>query len=110
MNILQLLACLRSLIRKCAHDNVTGDELLKLFPPDLPIDLQTTLVLSFQKFHNQWKQDLSTQQVVSFLQYENNHPNFKSQKVYLIYVLFWFGFLIFFSVCVLQFLGSVAKE
>ncbi|XP_050245002.1 uncharacterized protein LOC126693160 isoform X1 [Quercus robur] len=57
-----LLACLRSLIRKCAHDNVTGDELLKLFPPDLPIDLQTTLVLSFQKFHNQWKQDLSTQQ------------------------------------------------
>ncbi|XP_030928081.1 uncharacterized protein LOC115954302 [Quercus lobata] len=57
-----LLACLRSLIRKCAHDNVTGDELLKQFPPDLPIDLQTTLVLSFQKFHNQWKQDLSTQQ------------------------------------------------
>ncbi|XP_075637798.1 uncharacterized protein LOC142609956 [Castanea sativa] len=57
-----LLACLRSLIRKCAHDNVTGDELLKLFPPDLPIDLQSTLLLSFHKFQNQWKQDLSTQQ------------------------------------------------
>ena len=101
MNKLQVLACLRSLIRKCAHDNVTGDELLKLFPPDLPIDLQTTLVLSFQKFHNQWKQDLSTQQVGSF---------FEEAKVYLIYVLFWFGFIILFSVCVLQFLGSVAKE
>ncbi|XP_059463280.1 uncharacterized protein LOC132192087 isoform X2 [Corylus avellana] len=57
-----VLACLRSLIRKCAHHNFSGDDLLKLFPPDLPLDLQTLLVLSFHKYQNQWKEDLSTQQ------------------------------------------------
>lgn len=57
-----VLACLRSLIRKCAHHNLSGDDLLKLFPPDLPLDLHTTLLLSLHKFQNQWKEDLSTEQ------------------------------------------------
>ncbi|GLT60836.1 hypothetical protein SLA2020_335830 [Shorea laevis] len=57
-----VLACLRSLIRKCVHHNFTGDDLLKLFPPDLPLDLQTLLVLSFHKYQNHWKDDLSREQ------------------------------------------------
>ncbi|XP_062166579.1 uncharacterized protein LOC133872932 isoform X2 [Alnus glutinosa] len=57
-----VLACLRSLIRKCVHHNFTGDDLLKLFPPDLPLDLQTLLVFSFHKYQNQWKDDLSREQ------------------------------------------------
>lgn len=54
-----VLACLRSLIRKCVHHSFNGDDLLKLFPPDLPPDLQTVLVLSLHKYQNQWKDELS---------------------------------------------------
>ncbi|XP_028761346.1 uncharacterized protein LOC114719937 [Neltuma alba] len=57
-----VLACLRSLIRKCAYQNFTGDDLLKLFPPDLPLDLQSILVLSFQKNKDEWKEDVSGEQ------------------------------------------------
>ncbi|KAK7290713.1 hypothetical protein RIF29_05319 [Crotalaria pallida] len=57
-----VLACLRSLIRKYVHQNLTGDDLLKLFPPDLPLDLQSILVLSLQKNQQQWKQDVSREQ------------------------------------------------
>ncbi|KAK2999119.1 hypothetical protein RJ639_022947, partial [Escallonia herrerae] len=55
-------ACLRSLIRKCVHENFTGDDMLKLFPPDLPLDLQSILVMSFQKYQNQWKEEMSREQ------------------------------------------------
>ncbi|KAE9588721.1 putative COMM domain-containing protein [Lupinus albus] len=57
-----VLVCLRSLIRKCVYQNLTGDELLKLFPTDLPLDVQSILVLSLQKNHPQWKQDASREQ------------------------------------------------
>ncbi|XP_021282900.1 uncharacterized protein LOC110415546 [Herrania umbratica] len=57
-----VLACLRSLIRKCVHENFNGDDLLKLFPPDLPLDLQSTLILLFQKYQSQWKEELSKEQ------------------------------------------------
>ncbi|XP_041024796.1 uncharacterized protein LOC121265294 [Juglans microcarpa x Juglans regia] len=57
-----VLACLRSLIRKCVHENFSGDHLLKLFPPDLPLDLQSILVLSFQKYQGLWKDDCSREQ------------------------------------------------
>ncbi|XP_042940534.1 uncharacterized protein LOC122275502 isoform X3 [Carya illinoinensis] len=57
-----VLACLRSLIRKCVHENFSGDHLLKLFPPDLPLDLQSILVLSLQKYQGLWKDDCSREQ------------------------------------------------
>ncbi|KAK2999407.1 hypothetical protein RJ639_024520, partial [Escallonia herrerae] len=55
-------ACLRSLIRKCVYENFTGDDMLKLFPPDLPLDLQSILVMSFQKYQNQWKEEMLREQ------------------------------------------------
>ncbi|XLU41935.1 hypothetical protein S245_036749, partial [Arachis hypogaea] len=39
----KVLACLRSLIRKCTYQNFASNELVKLFPPDLPLDLQQGL-------------------------------------------------------------------
>ncbi|OIW16643.1 hypothetical protein TanjilG_00066 [Lupinus angustifolius] len=57
-----VLVCLRSLIRKCVYQNLTGDELLKLFPTDLPLDAQSILILSLQKNHPQWKKDASREQ------------------------------------------------
>ncbi|KAL6225869.1 hypothetical protein ACLB2K_004718 [Fragaria x ananassa] len=57
-----VLACLRSLIRKWVHESLTADHLLKLFPPDLPLHLQTLLVLSFQKYQSQWKDEIAREQ------------------------------------------------
>ncbi|XLT04781.1 hypothetical protein HN51_043530, partial [Arachis hypogaea] len=42
-----VLACLRSLIRKCTYQNFASNELVKLFPPDLPLDLQQGLQQCF---------------------------------------------------------------
>lgn len=57
-----VLACLRSLIRKFVHQNISGDDFLKLFPPDISFDLQSMLIMVFQKYQNQWKEDVSTDQ------------------------------------------------
>uniref|UniRef100_A0A5B7BE93 Uncharacterized protein n=1 Tax=Davidia involucrata TaxID=16924 RepID=A0A5B7BE93_DAVIN len=57
-----VLACLRSLIRKCVHENFTGDDLLKMFPADLSLDLQSILILLFQKHQKQWKEEISRDQ------------------------------------------------
>lgn len=54
-----LLACLRSLIKKSVHENLIADDILKLFPIDLSLHLQTTLVLLLQRYQNQWKEDVS---------------------------------------------------
>ncbi|WCJ27668.1 FAR1-related sequence 3 [Euphorbia peplus] len=59
---LHVLACLRSLIRKTVHENFSGDDLLKLFPPDLALDLQSILVLLLQKYQNQWREEISREQ------------------------------------------------
>lgn len=61
----QVLACLRSIIRKCAYEELSGDDILKLFPPDLPIELQQILLLLLQKYQTQWKEDVSREQVLS---------------------------------------------
>ncbi|TXG66471.1 hypothetical protein EZV62_007746 [Acer yangbiense] len=50
------------LIRKCVRDNFTSDDLLKLFPPDLSLDLQSNLILLLQKYQNQWKEEMSREQ------------------------------------------------
>lgn len=57
-----VLACMRSLIRKCVRENFTDDDILKLFPPDLSLDLQSNLILLFQKYQNQWKEETSREQ------------------------------------------------
>ncbi|XP_058205500.1 uncharacterized protein LOC131319314 isoform X2 [Rhododendron vialii] len=57
-----VLACLRSLMRKCVHENFTDGDILKLFPPDLSLDLQSNLILLFQKYQNQWKEEMSGEQ------------------------------------------------
>ncbi|KAM7505170.1 hypothetical protein LguiB_004074 [Lonicera macranthoides] len=52
-------ACLRLLIRKYLRQNLTGDDILKLFPPDLSLDLQSILIMIFQKYESQWKEEMS---------------------------------------------------
>jgi len=57
-----LLASLRWLIRIFVSRNLTHDQLLKFFPPDLPLELQTILLLSFQNNRDCWNHDFSQQQ------------------------------------------------
>ncbi|KAK7336345.1 hypothetical protein VNO77_16883 [Canavalia gladiata] len=57
-----VLVCLRSLIRKCVYQNLSGDDLLKVFPPDLPLDLQSNLLLSLQKNKDRWKEEISPEE------------------------------------------------
>ncbi|KAI3444228.1 hypothetical protein Pfo_000893 [Paulownia fortunei] len=59
-----VLASLRSLIRNCVHKNLEGDDILKLLPHDLPLELQSMLLILFQKHHSQWKGELSQEQHV----------------------------------------------
>ncbi|TKY62806.1 FAR1-RELATED SEQUENCE 3 [Spatholobus suberectus] len=60
-----VLACLRSLVRKCAHQNLARDDVAKLFPRDLPLRLQTSLLSSLQRNRDRWKEDVSLQQQVT---------------------------------------------
>ncbi|KAK8628167.1 hypothetical protein V6N13_063879 [Hibiscus sabdariffa] len=79
-----VLACLRLLIRKSVHENYHGDDLLKLFPPDLSLDLQSLLVLLLQKYQSQWKEEIAKEQhpsslprtSVSYQIKANNPPSF----------------------------------
>ncbi|KAJ0053202.1 hypothetical protein Pint_02601 [Pistacia integerrima] len=75
-----VLACLRSLIRKCVRENFTGDDLLKLFPPDLSLDLQSILLLLLEKYQNQWKEEISGETVPSLkpIQYFNGSKYFQA--------------------------------
>ncbi|KAA8519019.1 hypothetical protein F0562_016207 [Nyssa sinensis] len=57
-----VLACLRLLIRKFVYENFTGDDLLKMFPADLSLDLQSILIMLFQKHQKQWKEEISRDQ------------------------------------------------
>ena len=61
--LLQLLVCLRVLIRRCVYDNVNKDEIHKLFPADVLPELQRLLTLLLQKFQREWRQDISKDQV-----------------------------------------------
>jgi len=45
------------------HEDLTGDHLLKLFPPDLSLHLQTMLLTLLHKHHTNWKQEISKHQV-----------------------------------------------
>ncbi|XXG50889.1 hypothetical protein AAC387_Pa02g4787 [Persea americana] len=57
-----VLACLRSLIRKTVHGNFTWNDIQKLFPVDLPLELQSVLLMLLQKYQNQWQEEASRDQ------------------------------------------------
>ncbi|KAJ0985286.1 hypothetical protein J5N97_003642 [Dioscorea zingiberensis] len=52
-----VLACLRSIIRKCVHENLAGDDIKKFLPVDLSTEFQTILLMLLQKYQNQWKDE-----------------------------------------------------
>ncbi|KAK4412733.1 protein FAR1-RELATED SEQUENCE 3 [Sesamum alatum] len=58
-----VLASLRYVIWSCVHKNVEGDDIMKLLPPDLPLELHSVLLVSLQKHRRQWKGELSQEQV-----------------------------------------------
>ncbi|CAA3003502.1 Hypothetical predicted protein, partial [Olea europaea subsp. europaea] len=57
-----LLVCLRVLIRRCVYDNVSKDEMHKLFPAEVLSELQRLLTLLLQKFQKEWREDISKDQ------------------------------------------------
>ncbi|CAD6245848.1 unnamed protein product [Miscanthus lutarioriparius] len=57
-----LLVCLRILIRRCVNENVAKDDIPKLFPEEVPPELQKLLTLLLQKFQPEWQQDVAKDQ------------------------------------------------
>ncbi|CAL4999907.1 unnamed protein product [Urochloa decumbens] len=53
-----LLVCLRILVRRCVNGNVSKDEIPKLFPKEVPPELQKLLTLLLQKFQPEWQEDV----------------------------------------------------
>ncbi|CAM0144474.1 unnamed protein product [Urochloa decumbens] len=53
-----LLVCLRILIRRCVNENFSKDDIPKLFPDEVPPELQKLLTLLLQKFQPEWKEDV----------------------------------------------------
>ncbi|XP_051150423.1 uncharacterized protein LOC127264890 [Andrographis paniculata] len=58
-----VLPSLRSLIRNCARSCLEGDDISKLLPSDLPLELQRMLLTLLQKLGNLWKEELSQEQL-----------------------------------------------
>ncbi|XP_010927726.1 uncharacterized protein [Elaeis guineensis] len=58
-----LLVCLRMLIRRCVYENITKDEIQKLFPQEVLPELQRLLTLLLQKFQREWREDVLKDQV-----------------------------------------------
>ncbi|KAL6900733.1 hypothetical protein ACP4OV_005409 [Aristida adscensionis] len=57
-----LLVCLRILIRRCVSEGVAKDDIPKLFPEEVPPELQKLLTLLLQKFQPEWQEDASKDQ------------------------------------------------
>eukprot|EP01018_Ginkgo_biloba_P017313 Gb_05423 [translate_table: standard] len=57
-----IVVCLRMLIRKCVYENSSEDEIQRLFPPEVPLELQSLLVLLLQKLQREWKEDTAKDQ------------------------------------------------
>ncbi|XP_072989488.1 uncharacterized protein [Typha latifolia] len=58
-----LLVCLRMLIRRCVYENISKDEIHKLFPQEVLPELQRLLTLLLQKFQREWREDAVKDQV-----------------------------------------------
>ncbi|XP_044484241.1 COMM domain-containing protein 9-like [Mangifera indica] len=59
-----LLVCLRTLIRRCVYENISKDEIQKLFPSEVLPELQRLLTLLLQKFQREWREEVLKDQVV----------------------------------------------
>lgn len=64
--LLQLLVCLRMLIRRCVYENTSKDDIPKLFPGDVLPELQNLLTLLLHKFQQEWHEDVLKDQVSHF--------------------------------------------
>ncbi|XP_028766210.1 uncharacterized protein LOC114724091 isoform X2 [Neltuma alba] len=53
-----LLVCLRMLIRRCVYENISKDDIQKLFPAEVLPELQRLLTLLLQKFQREWQEDV----------------------------------------------------
>ncbi|XP_065036291.1 uncharacterized protein LOC135581415 [Musa acuminata AAA Group] len=51
------------LIRRCVYENISKDEIQKLFPPEVLPELQRLLTLLLQKFQREWCEDVLKDQV-----------------------------------------------
>lgn len=60
---MQLLVCLRTLIRRCVYENIGKDEIQKLFPNEVLPELQRLLTLLLQKFQKEWHEEVFKDQV-----------------------------------------------
>ncbi|GMI75716.1 hypothetical protein HRI_001241000 [Hibiscus trionum] len=58
-----LLVCLRMLIRKCVYENISKNDIQKLFPEEVLPELQRLLTLLLQKFQREWRDDIHTDKV-----------------------------------------------
>ncbi|KAK1280931.1 hypothetical protein QJS04_geneDACA015083 [Acorus gramineus] len=58
-----VLASLRSLIRKSVRDDLGADDIQNLLPPELLVEIKSTLVMLLQKYQSQWKEDASKEPV-----------------------------------------------
>ncbi|KAF5179074.1 hypothetical protein FRX31_031342 [Thalictrum thalictroides] len=58
-----LLVCLRVLIRRCVYDNISKDNIQKLFPQEVSPELQRLLALLLQKFQREWRDDVLKDQI-----------------------------------------------
>lgn len=63
---MQLLVCLRMLIRRCVYDNVAKDDIQKLFPQEVLPELQRLLTLLLQKFQLEWRNDVLKDKVLLY--------------------------------------------
>ena len=68
--VVQLLVCLRILIRRCVYETVNKDDIQNLFPAEVLPELQRLLTLLLQKFHREWHDDVLKDQVCDINQYE----------------------------------------
>ena len=66
---MQLLVCLRMLMRRCVYENTSKDDIPKLFPSEVLPELQKLLTLLLQKFQREWQEEVLKDQVSNFTAY-----------------------------------------
>ena len=61
------------LIHRFVYENVSKDDIHKLFPTEVLSELQRLLTLLLQKFQQEWRDDLLKDQVEIWLWYMQPH-------------------------------------
>ncbi|GAB4834955.1 hypothetical protein Ancab_033222 [Ancistrocladus abbreviatus] len=57
-----VVASLRAFIGKCLREDYSGNDILRLLPPGLSVDLQSTFVTLLHKYQVQWKEEMARDQ------------------------------------------------